>query len=120
MWVGFVVLGALIAGVTVALPNWKWATGADLVGRLSWANLRLVVPVATLLAVVGTAASFLLGRKPLRFLAGFPVILLLALVGFVVAGNAAVSGWGVEFVFWALALAGGSCSTCSGRCWSPR
>jgi hypothetical protein len=103
-WLGFIVLGVLIAGAAVTLPDWKWASGSDLSARLSWANLRLAIPVVLGLAAIGFAASVLLRRKPLQFLAGFPVVALLALVAFAIAGNKTLSSYGLEFVFWALAL----------------
>lgn len=104
VWLGFAVLGVLIAGAAVTLPDWKWSNGGDLAARLSWVNLRLALPVVIGLAVIGLVASVLLRRRPLEFLAGFPVVAGLALVAFVVAGNKTLSTYGLEFVFWALAL----------------
>ena len=104
VWLGFIVLGVLIAGAAVTLPDWKWASGSDLSARLSWPNLRLAILVVLGLAAMGFVASVLLRRKPLQFLAGFPVVALLALIAFAIAGNKTLSTYGLEFAFWALAL----------------
>jgi hypothetical protein len=104
VWLGFSILGVLIAGAALTLPDWKWANGSELVARLSWANLRFAFPVILGLAAVGLVASILLRRRPLQFVAGFPVVAVLALIAFVIAGNRTLSTYGLEFVFWALAL----------------
>jgi uncharacterized integral membrane protein (TIGR00698 family) len=71
---------------------------------LSWDNLRKGLPVLIGFAVIGFVASVLMGRGALRFLLAFPVIFVLAAVGFLIAGNRSVNYYGLEYVLWALAL----------------
>jgi uncharacterized integral membrane protein (TIGR00698 family) len=104
VWIGFLILGAFLAGFTLKLPGWKWAAVANLATVFSGANLLRLVPVFLGFTVVGTAASALLRRGAGRFLLGFPVVFVLAAVGFLVAGNAGLSAWGLEYVLWSLLL----------------
>jgi len=50
-------------------------------------------------ALIGMAA---MGKPLKQFSAGFPLLFLLACLSFFIAGNAAVSYYGLEVVFWAL------------------
>ena len=80
------------------------AAGRTVARVLSWDNLRRALPVLIGFAVIGLAASALMGRASFRFLAAFPVVFLLAAVGFLIAGNRSINYYGLEYVFWALAL----------------
>ncbi|MFN2166819.1 MAG: YeiH family protein, partial [Anaerolineae bacterium] len=80
------------------------ASGSTLLRTLSWANLRALLPILAGFALVGVAASALLRRSGTRFLLAFPVLFALAGVAFLVAGNRGVNYYGIEYVFWALAL----------------
>jgi uncharacterized integral membrane protein (TIGR00698 family) len=102
VWSGLLLLGVCAAGLVIGLPKWKWATGADLGTVFGGANLLQLAPVFAIFAVLGTAVMALLKRKPAKFLLGFPVLFLLAVASFLIAGNARVSGWGLENVLWAL------------------
>lgn len=104
VWCALVLIVVCSVGLVVGLPKWKWATGADLGSVFSGGNLAKLAPVFALLLVLGTAAAALLRRAPARFLLGFPVLFILAALSFLIAGNARVSGWGLENVLWALLL----------------
>ena len=45
-----------------------------------------------------------MGGAPRRFARGFPLLYLLSLIALVIAGNAAVGGWGLEYVIFAFLL----------------
>lgn len=104
VWVGFLILGVFLAGLSLKLPGWKWASASDLAGVFSSANLLRLVPLLLGFVVLGAAGARLLGRSLGRFLLGAPVVFALALAGFLIAGNKTVSFYGVEYVFWSLAL----------------
>jgi uncharacterized integral membrane protein (TIGR00698 family) len=102
VWSGLLLLGVCAAGLVLGLPKWKWAAGGGLATVFGGANLLKLAPVFAIFIVLGTAAMALLKRKPAQFLLGFPVLFLLAMASFFIAGNARVSGWGLENVLWAL------------------
>ena len=104
VWIAFITLGAFVAGLALRLPAWKWASIADLGTVLGGANVVRLVPVFIAFAVLGAVAAALLGRGAGRFLLGFPVVFALAAVAMLVAGNRTLSGWGLEYVLWALLL----------------
>lgn len=70
-------------------------SGSNL-GRSALIGLGLLI-----LAAIGNA---LMGRPVGLFLAGFPVVYILSWVSLVVAGNSAVTYWGLEFALWALII----------------
>ncbi len=104
VWIAAAIFLVLLAGVAIKLPAWKWGSATELAGVFTSVNLLRLVPVFAGLAVLGAAAAALLRRGAAKFLLGFPVIFLVALVGFLIAGNATVSFYGMEYVFWALLL----------------
>lgn len=104
VWAALLLVVASAAGLVPGLPKWKWAAVGDLGVVFSGANIAKLAPVALLLAVVGLAAVALLRRAPARFLLGFPVLVVLAGLSFLIAGNARMGGWGLENVLWALLL----------------
>jgi uncharacterized integral membrane protein (TIGR00698 family) len=104
VWIGFAILGLCAAGLVLKLPAWKW-TGLDgLAGVFAGSNPIRLLPLFGGLLILGTAGAALLRRGALRFLAGFPVVFVLAAAGFLIAGNTRISGWGLEYVLWALLL----------------
>ena len=104
VWIGFLILGAFVAGLALKLPKWKWAAVSDLAAVFSGPNLVRLVPVFLAVAALGAAAAALLGRDVRKFLLGFPVVFVLSAAAFLIAGNTTLSGWGLEYVLWALLL----------------
>ncbi len=104
VWIGFFILAAFLAGLALKLPSWKW-TGFDSLGAVfAGPNLLRLVPVFVGFLAFGAAGAALMRRDLPRFVLGFPVIFALAAVGFLIAGNTRISGWGLEYVLWALLL----------------
>lgn len=102
-----VALGALLIAVTLAgfridLPKLEWDSagglgdvlGGDVLGRWLLGGAGLLV-----VSAVGVA---LMGGNVARYVAGFPVIFVLAFVAQLLAGNASVNELGLEFVLFAL------------------
>jgi uncharacterized membrane protein YadS len=75
------------------------------VGRVfSAENLRRTALVGVVYLVVCTMAVALIGGRVGRYVVGFPVVYGLASLAQIIAGNATVSYWGVEYVVFALLL----------------
>ncbi|MGK4006892.1 putative sulfate exporter family transporter [Sorangium sp. So ce1036] len=108
-WIA-VVLGALtllplLAGLRPALPTLKWGSAAELTSTvLSAANLWSSLQVGLALLAVSAVGVVLLGRDLARYALGFPVVYGLSWLAQVLAGNAVVHHYGVEYVIFALLL----------------
>jgi uncharacterized integral membrane protein (TIGR00698 family) len=67
-------------------------------------NLLRILYLFIGLLVLAGLSSILLGRSLVKFLAGFPVLFILALGAMVIAGNTTISYYGLEYVIWALVI----------------
>jgi uncharacterized integral membrane protein (TIGR00698 family) len=105
VWIGFLVIVLVMTGASFSLPNAKWTTPQDLVDKVLAASSvgRLVAAGGLLFALAAAGLWLMRGNLPL-FAVGFPVVFLLAFVAQLIAGNARVSGWGLEYVIFALLL----------------
>lgn len=105
VWVGGLLLAAVLAGWRPAPPALKWEPTATSVAKL-WSNTNLVsiavVGATCLITTLGALA--LQGARVLRVLAGFPVVFLLALAAQALAGCSRVEAWGIEYVLFGLLL----------------
>jgi len=71
---------------------------------LTWSNLSKVILVGIVLLVIATVGFALIGGPLGAFIAGFPVIFVLAWLGRVIAGNGLFVEWGIEYVIFALGI----------------
>ncbi len=104
VWLGTFFLVAVLLGLRLALPPLKWTTSADLSKVFSptaASQVAIIGVVYLLTSIPGIVAT---GGSLVRYLTGFPVVFLLAWVAQVIAGNATVNYWGVEYVIFALLL----------------
>jgi uncharacterized integral membrane protein (TIGR00698 family) len=104
VWIGFSILAAFLAGLALKMPSWKWTGFDSLAGVLSGPNLVRLLPLFAGFLALAAAGAALLRRGVRRFAIGFPVVFVIAAVGFLIAGNTRISGWGLEYVLWALLL----------------
>lgn len=100
-----VVLALFNSGTSVKLPAYKWASSADLFGKvLSGENLLLILETGVIFLALATVSIALSGGKVLRYIGGFAFIYLLVNVAFIVGGNKTVSYFGLEYVVFALLI----------------
>jgi uncharacterized integral membrane protein (TIGR00698 family) len=78
---------------------------AAVVGKVfSAENLWRSVQVGLVYLVVCTMAVTLIGGRTGRYILGFPIVYALGWVAQIIAGNATVNYWGVEYIVFALLL----------------
>jgi uncharacterized integral membrane protein (TIGR00698 family) len=104
VWIAFIILAIFIAGLALQLPKWKWTAFTDISAVFTGPNMLRLVPLFVAFLVIGAAASTLIGRNIGQFLLGAPIVFVLSAVAFLIAGNATLSKWGLEYVLWALLL----------------
>jgi uncharacterized integral membrane protein (TIGR00698 family) len=105
VWVGFLSILLVLAGLRTQLPAFGWAAGADLGAKvLAGQNLVRMAIAGLSLGVLSIAAVTMMRGSPANFAAGFPVVFVLAVIAQIIAGHAAVTSWGFEYVIFAFAL----------------
>src|SRR5688500_16820537 len=78
---------------------------ADAAARVfNWDNLSRVVYVGIGVALLASLGMALLGARVLPFLIGVPVVIALAWLARLLAGNGLFVNWGIEYVIFALAI----------------
>jgi uncharacterized integral membrane protein (TIGR00698 family) len=103
--VGLGSIAGVLAGIRPFLPSLAWTTSADLASRVfASQNLLNALAIGAVLAALAGTAVLLMGGALARFAIGFPAVYALALVAQLVAGNAVVTSWGLEYVIFAFAL----------------
>lgn len=107
-WLAVVVGGLLIFVVILgwrpAMPQLKWASGADLSTVFASKSVIAGLTLGVLLFAVSLAAIYSLGGRAALFVAGFPVVFVCAWVAQIMAGQARMNELGLEYVIFALSL----------------
>ncbi len=102
VWIGFLVLGAAFLGAVSAVPKIpRWETLAEVLAAVPGVPLLLLMIGLGGLSVLAVGA---IQRQAGRFAAGFPVLFLLALLSFLVAGNRSLAAYGLSYALWALLI----------------
>jgi uncharacterized membrane protein YadS len=100
---GGLFLIAVLAGLRLTLPGFKWNDGASLAAAVG-SGLPAIVVLCVAYLAVSLPGALMLGASGLRYVAGFPVVFALAWAAQLAAGNSTVSYWGIEYVIFALLL----------------
>lgn len=93
--------GTSAAGLAKAAAD---AAGLRFGRVFSGRNLLSSLYVGLVFVVLAGIGVVLLGGRLLPFLAGFPVVYVLAWIAQLIAGNSGINYWGLEYVIFALAL----------------
>jgi uncharacterized membrane protein YadS len=104
VWLGFAIIGLVLAGARPALPVWKWSSFGDLGALLSPANLQSSALLCLGYLAISLPGIAALGGRVRAYLAAFPVVFALAWIAQAIGGNATISYWGIEYVIPALGL----------------
>ncbi|MBS0031188.1 YeiH family protein [Chitinophaga sp. 22321] len=102
---GFLIILLSVAGVVVALPEYKWSTAEDLTGKvLTGANLLKIGAQFIYVIAIAALGSFLTGKSVKNTLLVFPVVFILTTLALIVAGNATMNDYGLEAVIFSLII----------------
>jgi uncharacterized membrane protein YadS len=105
VWLGFVVIVLVLAGVPFEAAAYRWGSISELVEKvLSAGNLQKVLALTATVFALAALGVALLGGNLRKFVAGFAVVGLLAWAALVSAGNTTVHYWGLEYVIFALLI----------------
>lgn len=102
---GFLIIILSLAGVVVAVPEYKWASSADLFGTvLTVANLLKIVVLFAFSFVVAILGALLIGKPVKNLVIVFPVVFVLTTIALIVAGNTTMNEYGIEAVIFSLVI----------------
>lgn len=103
--IGVLLLAPTLTAIEFKLPTYRWADAKELSTKVfAPGNLLLILEIGLLYYVLATLGIQILGGKIRNFVIGFPVIYLLAIAALIIAGNATLSKYGLEYVVWSLAF----------------
>lgn len=107
---GFILLTVLAIAIAnpdmkFATPALKWDSGASLVQNVfTGANLLLIGGTGIAYLLLSSVATYYQGADFKKYLPGFVVIFLLGICSLVIAGNATLNYYGLEYVIFALII----------------
>jgi len=102
VWQGAFFLIALIAGLRLAMPPLKWSSSASFASIVSVSAAAQAAIVCVCLLAVSVIGIAVMRGNVARYALGFPFVFALAWLAQIVAGNATVNYWGIEYVIFAL------------------
>lgn len=103
IWFALVMFTGIISGVISVVPKVQgWVSDPTLALPASVAGWVLVLGAG--LAAMMTVGVAVMGEDWKKFFCGFVVIFALAVLAYVIAGQASVKAWGLGYAIWALAF----------------
>lgn len=106
-----VIIGILVwalsspAGFKFILPAYQWADTNELFNKvLTVNNLLLIGTIGIAYAALSSIAIWLSGGDLKKYVAGFVITYLVAIVSLIIAGNKTINYFGIEYVVFALLL----------------
>ena len=105
VWIGAAIITLVLLGVRPATPRFAWTSTNDLTSRVfALENMARSVWLALVMMIPAGLGARLLRIRWSTFIVGFPVLYALGWMAQVLAGNATMTTWGMEYVIFALVL----------------
>ncbi|HEX6171386.1 MAG TPA: putative sulfate exporter family transporter [Chitinophagaceae bacterium] len=108
--IGGLLIVIILAGVfyldlQFTTPAYEWENGNDLLSKvLTGNNLRLLVVIGIVFLFLSSFAVAASGNSIKKYITGFAVIFILAILSLIIAGNKSISYYGIEYVVFALLI----------------
>lgn len=102
VWLGFFVIGLVLLGIRPELPQFRWA--ADIRQAATVQNFWVSAKIGIVYLIISAIGIALMGGSVGKYIVGFPVIFALAWLSQLMAGNAVIHYWGLEYVIFALLI----------------
>ena len=111
LWIGGLVITAsllvafLSTGLKFTSPQYVWSDSNDLLVKvLTVKNIVLIAGIGIAFTVLSSIAVWLSGGEPVKYIAGFIVLYILAVLSLVISGNKTISSYGIEYVVFGLII----------------
>lgn len=86
-------------------PVYQWSDTNDLATKvLTVKNILLIGSIGFVFVLLSSASIWLSGGHPGKFIAGFIVVYVLAILSLIIAGNKTIGGYGIEYVVFGLII----------------
>ena len=102
VWLGSFFLAAILLGMKLVMPSMKWQNADGLSTVFSSTSIGAAAVICILYLITSLPGVLACGGSARRYIAGFPIVFLLAWLAQVAAGNSAVNYWGIEYVIFGL------------------
>ena len=100
-----ILAGVFFLDIKLTTPVYQWENENDLQTKvLTVNNLLLLVVIGTIFLFLSSLAVATSGNNITKYIAGFGVIFILAVLSLIIAGNKSISYYGVEYVVFALLI----------------
>src|SRR5262245_5461405 len=100
LWIGGLLIAVVLSiaflftDFNFSSPAYQWTDTKELVSKiLSGKNLSVIGYIGFVFAILSAIAIWLSGGNPKRYVAGFIVIFLLAVLSLIIAGNKTISNY---------------------------
>lgn len=100
-----VVIAFIFNDINFAAPTYQWANGNELLSKVvTGNNLLLLAGIGVVFLVLSSLAVTASGASIKRYVGGFCMIFILALISLIIAGNNRINYYGIEYVVFALLI----------------
>jgi uncharacterized integral membrane protein (TIGR00698 family) len=101
-----VILAAVFfSEIKFTTPVYQWTNSNDLLSKvLTGNNLLLLAAIGVIFLFLSSSAVAASGNNIRKYVAGFVVIFILAVLSLIIAGNKSISYYGIEYVVFALLI----------------
>ncbi len=101
----FLIIATVNPAFKPTLPVYQWADGAELSGKvLAAGNIIAIIEAGIVFLFLSAIAIALSGGSVKKYMAGFALIYVLAIISLLLSGNKTISYYGLEYVVFALIL----------------
>ena len=111
VWIGgllttaILVIAFLSPGFRFTTPLYQWASGNDLLTKvIATSNILLLAIIGLVFFLLSSVAVAASGSSVKNYAAGFSIIYIIAIISLIIAGNKAISYYGIEYVVFALLI----------------
>src|SRR5687767_81754 len=103
--IAIILTGFFFSDMNFTTPVYQWENGNDLLLKVLPANnLLLLAVIGIIFLFLSSLAVAASGNSIKKYIAGFAVIFILAVLSLIIAGNRSISYYGIEYVVFALLI----------------
>jgi len=103
--IAIILAGVFFSDIKFITPVYQWENGNDLITKvLTGGNLLLLAVIGIIFLFLSSLAVAASGNNIKKYVAGFGVIFILAILSLIIAGNKSISYYGIEYVVFALLI----------------